>query len=288
MAREKAAIAIARLVEGVGFISGRQWTIKKRRDIGNISWRMRGIKTRMSTQLFNCDSIPHILELGQDKDRCKKIALIADPPYGINLATDNDARGRSRMAQSHDYPEVHGDNEPFDPTLLLDFNIVVLWGGNNYSEKLPSKSKWLVWNKKCGFVETSHNSDFEIAWTNQDGAPRMFNHLWIGMLRNSEGEKGDYGLHPTQKPIKLFEWVIQTMKVPKDHTIVDPYMGVGACGIAAVRMGYNYIGYEIVKEYYDIACRRIEQEERKLTLFGKEELYNTDDKLYTPMALGIP
>ena len=75
-------------------------------------------------------------------------ACITDPPYGVKERTDRASKGRSIMAQAHDFPPIQGDDRPFDPSPWLAYPIVALWGAHNFASKLPDCRGWLVWDKR--------------------------------------------------------------------------------------------------------------------------------------------
>ena len=180
-------------------------------------------------------------------------ACISDPPYGIKYSH---GVGGGKLARStkFDHHPIIGDDGPFDPTPLLVFPTVVLFGANHFADKLPASSNWLVWDKRDG-VCSNDQADCEMAWTNLSGPARLTRHLWNGMLKASE--RGESRVHPTQKPIAVMEWVILQTVNPGD-TILDPYMGSGTTGVAAVRNDRKFIGIEIDPKYFDIACKRIQ------------------------------
>jgi site-specific DNA-methyltransferase (adenine-specific) len=177
---------------------------------------------------------------------------------------------------STDFPPIIGDDKPFDPAPWLAFPAVVMFGANYFADRLPAgKTAWFVWDKRDG-MESCDFADCELAWSNIPGAPRLYHHRWSGLLRDSEKGKGRR-VHPHQKPIAVMEWLLGY--VPADMTIVDPYMGSGATGIAAVRMGRPFIGAELSGDYFPIAQARInrasaaipiDSEPDQMALFGGE------------------
>jgi site-specific DNA-methyltransferase (adenine-specific) len=187
------------------------------------------------------------------------MACISDPPYGIAYKSP---AGRGQTARG-DYPVIAGDTQPFDPEPFLGFPQVVLFGANHYADKLPASAKWLVWDKRDGGTP-NNNSDCELAWVKEGGSARLIRHLWNGMLKASEREA--QRVHPTQKPIAVMEWVIEQATKP-GQTVFDPFMGSGTTGVAAVRTGRKFIGVEIDKRYFDVACKRIADEISRPTLF---------------------
>lgn len=179
-------------------------------------------------------------------------AVITDPPYGISHKCNFSERGRGCLAACNDYPDVIGDDKPFDPAPLLGLDVpTVLWGANHFADKLPPSGGWLVWDKER--PDTLDQATCELAWSNCVKGVRRFRHLWNGMMRASE--RGE-NYHPTQKPVALFRWVLSLPWIPRG-TIFDPYCGSGPLGVAAVQAGFGYIGCELNPAYADIARRRI-------------------------------
>ena len=114
--------------------------------------------------------------------------------------------------------------------------------------------RWLIWDK--GQREFSL-ADVEMAWCSQRKAARA---LTYGRGRAAQDGKE----HPTQKPVEVMRWCIGFIE---GGTILDPFMGSGTTGVAAVQLGRKFIGIEIDPKYYDIACRRIEEATRQGDLF---------------------
>jgi site-specific DNA-methyltransferase (adenine-specific) len=189
-------------------------------------------------------------------------AVVSDPPYGIGYSH---GVGGGKLARStkFDHHPVIGDNEPFDPAPFLGFPRVALFGANHFADRLPPSPNWLVWDKRDG-VCSNDQADCEMAWTNLDGPARLTRHLWNGMLKASE--KGEPRVHPTQKPVAVMEWVIRLV-APAGGTILDPYMGSGTTGVAAIKQGRKFIGIEIDQQYFDIACRRVVDATKQQDLF---------------------
>ncbi len=178
--------------------------------------------------------------------------IITDPPYGINHPTNYASRGRGGLTACRDYPPVHGDNAPFDPSHLLKWPCI-LWGGNYYADKLPPVSGWLVWDKER--PDNLDQSTCELAWSNFVKGVRRFRYLWNGCMR-----AGDETLsHPTQKPVALMKWCISLRWTP-EGTICDPYMGSGSTLVAAKLCNRKAIGIELEERYCEIAAQRLQQE----------------------------
>lgn len=115
--------------------------------------------------------------------------LLGDPPYGAGKMLYGDKSDtRSGIAKSFDYPMIYDDDKPFDPSHLLHFPKVILWGANYYADKLPLSQSWLVWDKVDGLpskreIGFNDNSDVEIAWSNLGCPARLYNHRWMGAMK---------------------------------------------------------------------------------------------------------
>jgi site-specific DNA-methyltransferase (adenine-specific) len=177
-------------------------------------------------------------------------AVVTDPPYGIAYDPTQYA---GRFTQ-----KIAGDDVAFDPAPIMAMKgRKVLWGANNYAERLP-RGGWFVWDKRCSeAADRILGSPFELAWTDDPKAYRIARILHAGKL-NADGQWDQLSrLHPTQKPIRLMRWCIEQLPT-QTQTILDPYMGSGTTGVAAVGMGRKFIGVEIDPGHFETACRRIE------------------------------
>lgn len=183
-------------------------------------------------------------------------AVVTDPPYGINAA-------RVRNSQKdgwRDYEGAGWDKERPTPqaiaTVLGAGQHAIFWGGNYFTETLPPSQKWLVWDK--GQTDFSL-ADCELAWCSFDGALRRINYARALAMK-------DVKEHYTQKPIEVMRWCIE--QLPKGcSTIVDPYLGSGTTGVAAVKLGRQFTGIEVDPGYFDIARRRIAAALREPDMF---------------------
>jgi DNA modification methylase len=187
-------------------------------------------------------------------------AVVTDPPYGMNFNTDSRrfTRGVSgiRKGEGRADRSIAGDNKPFDPSPLLQWQEVILWGANHYAQLLPTGST-LVWLKKYQEQYGSFLSDAEIGWK-RGGCGVYCLHAPDSPARRRNEFNGqcDGTAHPAQKPIALMRWCVEQVK---GETILDPYMGSGTTGVAAIQLGRKFIGIEIDPGYFDIACKRISE-----------------------------
>jgi len=180
-------------------------------------------------------------------------AVVTDPPYGIAYSTD---ALKSAGAQQFDQIEGDGIEPELDHLLKLDCRKIV-FGANNFPHQLPHRGRWICWDKRGGMAAADRmlGSPFELAWEDRtSGYDRMVRILHGGVV-NADGP-GIQREHPTQKPIALMKWCIR--QLPDEClTILDPYMGSGTTGVAAVQLGRRFIGIEIEPKFFDIACRRV-------------------------------
>jgi site-specific DNA-methyltransferase (adenine-specific)/modification methylase len=175
-------------------------------------------------------------------------AVVTDPPYGIGHRRGSAGdRGKGVTLGA---TGIINDDIPFDPSALLRWPCI-LWGANHFAYELP-RGRWLIWDKTLG-AGSGDFSEFEVAWCSKTGADRIKRHMWMGVQRDSE--VGQERQHPTQKPIEVMRWCVQ--QFPDARTILDPFMGSGTTGVAAVKLGRRFIGIECEPKYFDIACKRI-------------------------------
>lgn len=197
-------------------------------------------------------------------------AVVTDPPYGLGEAAGAN-KSRSKLAVAKDYGCSDWDDKPIDATLLRMVRDAGRWqiifGGNYY--ECPPTICWLVWDKKNG---ANDFADCELAWTNLPKAVRRIVWEWNGFIRKGEMSRkaGQWSLrnHPTEKPVGVMEWCIGHLPEPSE-IILDPFMGSGTTGVAAVQMGRRFIGIEREPKYFDIACKRIEDAQRQGRLFDE-------------------
>ena len=174
-------------------------------------------------------------------------AVVTDPPYGLGKRMQGGTWG----AKDHNSGFLKWDL--VTPDWLpeaIGATPAIVWGGN-YLPFPPSRC-WLIWNK-INAVPTM--ADFEQAWTNLDRPSKRMD-LPVGRV--------EYG-HPTQKPLALMEWCLGFL--PDAKTILDPFMGSGTTLVACQRMGRQGTGIELDPDYFEIACRRVDEAARQPDLF---------------------
>jgi len=172
-------------------------------------------------------------------------AVVTDPPYGIGAARG--AHSNLKMAdKSWDDCAANLSELPKVPSII--------WGGNYFG--LPPARCFLFWDKHP--VPPSYAAG-ELAWTNLDRNAAK----WCGRVGDLIAVKDRS--HPTQKPVPLMEWCLGFL--PDAQTILDPFMGSGTTLVACAKLGRKGIGIEIDADYFEIACRRVEEAYRQPDLF---------------------
>ncbi len=182
---------------------------------------------------------------------------IVDPPYGIDLAnmnmgvgnTPNATKIKNRKWKPKDWDKKTPTKEYFAELFRVSKNQII-WGGNYFN--LPPCKKFIIWDKKI--PKGLSFSDCEYAWTSFKGANKMFRY---SAYRN-KSEK----FHPTQKPPSLYDYCLINFAKEGD-TILDTHLGSGSIAIACHNLGFELTGYEIDKEYFEAAKKRIEQHKQQ-------------------------
>lgn len=189
-------------------------------------------------------------------------AIVSDPPYGMGWDTDSTRfthshnPARRRGPGRNDHVAILGDERPFDPTPWLTFPEVILWGSHHYANRLPVGTT-LVWIKRFDQAFGSFLSDAELAW--HKGGHGVYCYRDLFMNRETTTRQ-----HPTQKPLGLMRWCLSRIRSP---LIIDPYMGSGTTGVAALEAGRTFIGIELQPSVFATACRRLEAAASQLEFF---------------------
>jgi DNA modification methylase len=196
-------------------------------------------------------------------------AVITDPPYGIGADKGKKGAIPFKGGKAYEmayYPDNVWDNErPSRDMVLATVRagaVAILWGGNYFADYLQAQGRWLWWDK-CQTMPSY--GDGELAWTNlPQTTPKKF--VWANNKIFADRIERH---HPTQKPLELMAWCMSF--IGDAETVLDPFMGSGTTGVAAIQCGKVFTGIEIEPKYFDIACRRIEQAQKQGALFKHEE-----------------
>jgi len=191
---------------------------------------------------------------------------IVDPPYGIGENGDKNY-SRGKLAISKNYKAFAGNDKEapnscyFNELLRVSKNQII-FGANHFISKIPyDTSCWIVWDKDNG---DNDFADCELAWTSFNTAVRKFKFRWHGMLQENMKDK-EYRLHPTQKPVKLYEWLLKNYAKQGDK-ILDTHVGSASSLIACHNLGFQYVGFELDKEYYEQSLKRLKACESQVSL----------------------
>lgn len=216
---------------------------------------------------------------------------IVDPPYGIkavqriykNRANYQNpkclAKGITVKKASHKIKEWDNDRptcEYFNELQRISKNQII-WGGNYFADLIPVSRCWIFWDKDV----YGDFSKGELAWTSFDGPINKVMYMWDGMrqgkgIGSTEPKGGNFKqgnktnletrIHPTQKPVVLYEWILKNYAKP-GYKIIDTHVGSGSSRIAAFNAGLDYIGFEIDVDYWKAQEQRFDIHKQQLTIF---------------------
>lgn len=189
---------------------------------------------------------------------------IVDPPYGIGCCVSGKSTHLHKpMTWNNESPK----QEYFDELKRVSINQII-WGANYYKYNLPPGR--IIHDKTGGkYKNPSSLSDADIASQSFNNLIKIYRYTWRGNHQgdriniNNSGKDGR--IHPTQKPVNLYEQLLNNYAKPGDK-ILDTHMGSGSIAIACHYLGFNLTACELDKEYYDAACKRIDLETRQLSL----------------------
>lgn len=175
---------------------------------------------------------------------------ITDPPYGINIVQGGSVGG-GKLARTTEYSPIANDDgvETAHKVIEIMKNTTenqIVFGGNYFADRLEPKMCWVVWDKD----NTGNFADCELAWTSFDRAAKLYKVTWNGMIREGESDKR---VHPTQKPIKLFDYIIRDFE---PNTVQDLFLGSGSTLIACEQTDRTCYGMELDPKYVDVIRKR--------------------------------
>ena len=202
----------------------------------------------------------------------KAFALaIADPPYGIDRGGQTETftknpKHKRKFFEQKSWDKQSPNAEFFDELFRVCENVII-WGANYYPEHLTRSMGWVFWDKGQHGLSMS---DGELAYTSFERALRV-----VTINRGELAREGT--IHPTQKPVALYAWLLRNYAKPGDR-IFDPMMGSQSSRIAAYKMGFDYVGCELDKEYFDKGCERFNRE-------CKGEVVTKDGNIIKQMSL---
>lgn len=199
-----------------------------------------------------------MIEMRQFPDKEFDLAIV-DPPYGIgrdgSVKTTSKHGGR-KAHKFKGWDKTIPEESYFDELYRISKNQII-WGANYFTEYLPPSMGWIFWDKGQRIC----NSDGELAFTSFDQALRVVEYNRVELLLDYAGT-----IHPTQKPIKLYKWLLKNYAKEGDK-ILDTHLGSQSSRIAAFDMGFDFTGYELDPDYFAAGNKRFEQHKAQLKLF---------------------
>jgi site-specific DNA-methyltransferase (adenine-specific) len=184
---------------------------------------------------------------------------IVDPPYGIGAGSVKFINGTSKSEKPY-YRQSDWDTKPpskeyFDELKRVSKNQII-WGGNYFAEHLGNFRCFIFWDKT---IHGNSYADGELAWTSFDKVARYYRKNIVEVTRDGR-------IHPTQKPVSLYAWILNNYAKEGDK-ILDTHVGSASSLIACHELGYDFIGFELDKDYYKQANERLERSKNQLKLF---------------------
>lgn len=182
---------------------------------------------------------------------------VVDPPYGIKNgihATDRIKKYGSIQKAN----DLKPDKTYFQELFRVSKNQIV-WGFNHLSNMLPTTTEFLFWYKRNPVISYS---DGELAWTSFNKTAKVFDYPFFG----TTGADSDKRIHPTQKPVALYKWIFKNYAKDGDK-ILDTHLGSGSSRIAAYDLGFDFVGYEIDKMYFDAQEKRFNEHAAQINFF---------------------
>ena len=218
--------------------------------------------------LYNKDCMEALKEF---KDNQFDLAIV-DPPYGIGMDknTLSNRCSSSKRYKNYKGKQYKGNWKDDKPCSKLYFQELfrisknqIIWGANHFIEQFNKNSScWVVWYKN-GQNPNSTNADCELAWGSFKTAVKYFRFDWSGFGAVNAKE---IKIHPTQKPVKLYEWLLMNY-AKKGDKILDTHLGSGSIAIACHNLGFDLEGYELDTEYFEGAKKRLHQHQSQIRMF---------------------
>lgn len=210
-------------------------------------------------KIYNMDCLDGMRlmkEQGIKADWC-----ITDPPYGIGidgqkLSINKNPKHNRKAFEHKGWDNSIPDKSIFDLILTNSINQII-FGANYFNQYLPQGKKgWVIWDKGQRGLTMS---DCELIYTSTDKPTRIYTYNRVELLK-------DGTIHPTQKPLALIEKLINEFTKYGD-LILDPFMGSGTTAVACHKLKRRYIGFELDKEYFDLANERLDAVKAQISIF---------------------
>lgn len=208
---------------------------------------------------------------------------VVDPPYQVDWSGGK-AKKNGFKSRAHWDKMCHGwDKQRPGPEYFAELFRVsknqIIWGANYFAEHLPPSMGWVFWYK---MQDNFSFSDGEIAFTSFDCKTRIFKYARGMESGFAPGGESAPNIHPTQKPVALYKWLLQNYAKPGDK-ILDTHLGSGSSRIAAYDMGFDFYAWELDKDYFDAQEARFKAHIAKPQLFAPAEQYQpTQTQIFQP------
>lgn len=205
--------------------------------------------------------------MGRYPDKWFDLAIV-DPPYGIGESGANNHKRTGGKAKARKYKAFAGNDkdipkkEYFNELYRVSKNQII-WGGNYMVEYLNKSMGWIFWDKDTGAQDFS---DGELAYTSFNIALKKYKYTWCGFRQGPTNQRIENRIHPTQKPVALYKWILDKYAKPNDK-ILDTHLGSGSIAIACHDYGFDLTACELDKEYFEAAIKRINNHISQLKLF---------------------
>ena len=217
-------------------------------------------------ELLNCDCMDYMKGL---EDNAFELAIV-DPPYGIGISTKTKLSGDSKKEyKPKDWDLISPTQEYFDELRRISKKQII-WGAN-FFQWCGLTGGGVVWNKLGKHIGRRNPmpklSDCEFAWCSFKTNIKMFSYTYIGNVVGNDYQIdwNQNRIHPTQKPVKLYDWLLKNYAKEGDR-ILDTHLGSGSSAIAAHYGGYDFVGCELDKDYYEAAQARFNEETKQKEL----------------------
>ena len=224
-----------------------------------------------SATIYRGDCMEYMATL---PDKAFDLAIV-DPPYGIGINMNQGRRAGNVIKHARKTWDANPPSAEYWRELTRVSRNQIVWGANNF-EWIPSHSGWIVWDKditgEVGFsrAELAYHSGINI--------------VDIVRIRAQSGEETYMNkIHPTQKPVKLYEWLLTNYAKPGQR-ILDTHLGSGSSAIAALGMGFEFVGCELDHDYFASSVKRIENTQRQQPMFAPVRTKQEQDKMFVDQA----
>ena len=195
------------------------------------------------------------------EDNAYDLAIV-DPPYGINISNGGSYYNKKGKKPNNPHVKKDWDKCIPPPEYFKELRRVsrnqIIWGGNYFTEFLKPSRCWIFWDK-VKFVD--NYADGELAWVSMDRNTKKVVIQHHGFLT-----KDGKSIHPTQKPVMLYEWLLENFADP-DQRILDTHLGSGSIALACHNRGFSLDAWEIDADYHSAALKRFNEHKAQLTIW---------------------